>query len=101
MKAGSSIAAIMIRIGFWYIFYYKNNQEPPKIVYLFLLLCGHLGPMWARPTKIAQAIIRVVVNIRAPFRVLIILRHLIFRVPKKGTLILTTSLNPKPFIEPL
>ena len=32
----------------------------------------------------------VVVNIRVPFGVLIIIRHLIFRVPK-GTIILTTT----------
>ena len=32
----------------------------------------------------------MVVNIRVPFWVLIIIRHRIFRVPKKGTLSLTT-----------
>ena len=32
----------------------------------------------------------VVVKIRVPFWVLSIIRHLLFRVPKKGTLILTT-----------
>ena len=42
----------------------------------------------------------VVVKIRVPFWVLNIIRHLIFRVPKKGTLILTTT-HMKPYIEAL
>ena len=33
----------------------------------------------------------VVVKIMAPFWIPIIIRHLIFRVPKKGTIILTTT----------
>ena len=36
-------------------------------------------------------IIWVVVKIGVSFWVLIIIRHLLFRVPKKGTLILTTT----------
>ena len=33
----------------------------------------------------------VIVTIMVPFRVLTVIRHLVFRVPKKGTIILTTT----------
>ena len=38
-----------------------------------------------------QNYVGVVVKIRVPLWVLNIIRHLLFRVPKKGTLILTTT----------
>ena len=44
-----------------------------------------------RAIKLLQHLIWVVVKIMIPFGVLIIIRHLIFRVPQKGTLILTTT----------
>ena len=41
---------------------------------------------WVRPYDpgLAAALIRVVVKIMVPFWVPIIIRHLLFRVPKKG-----------------
>ena len=55
-----------------------------------------LGPLrtsracWARYTYI-YVYIRVVVKIVVPFLVLSVLRHLVFRGPNKGAIILTTT----------
>ena len=50
-----------------------------------------VGSKQAQDTKDANASIWVVVKIMVPFWVLIIIRHLLFRVPQKVTIILTTT----------
>ena len=48
-------------------------------------------PSRGRYTLADDLYIRVVVKIRVPFWILKLIRHLLFRVPQKGTLILTTA----------
>ena len=59
--------------------------------------CQNYGPFFGSGLNIIRPSIFKLVNIRVPFRVLIIIRHLIFRVPKKAPLIFGNShMSPKP-----
>ena len=66
--------------GFWAFFTVFGSTPKP-------LACSSYTTLWI-PLEFE---IWVVVKIMVPFWVPIIIRHLLFRVPKRGTIILTTT----------